>query len=180
MIWAGGDRKNKWYLFDDEVVSEVEDLNAPDRYDDEEKKEKEKDNKTTASSAKTKNGFTRDENGDMLVWFSLSLFSLLYTNFELWEKQFTKIKRCLLVAVLIKTAAWLLTNSFSKDMLVYIRRSSQPSPAKEPVPPPLALSHVEALDQKHGGAVEEYMTKFRFLPFLCFLACFVLLMRTMD
>lgn len=59
------DRQSKWFLFDDESVSEVEDLNAPDVYDDEDgdpvvgQKTKKK---IAVSKGK---GFTRDASGQM-------------------------------------------------------------------------------------------------------------------
>lgn len=56
----GHRRNDKWFLFDDETVTPVTDLTAPDRTEEEE---------TTPKKPKLKpkanRGFTRDANGDM-------------------------------------------------------------------------------------------------------------------
>lgn len=66
--------KNKWYLFDDETVSSVDDLNAPDRYDDEEETGKK------TKKTKPKAGFTRLANGDVFVLILLD--DLIVTLFS--------------------------------------------------------------------------------------------------
>ncbi|GAA5905072.1 uncharacterized protein JCM6883_004957 [Sporobolomyces salmoneus] len=59
--------QTKWFLFDDESVSEVEDLNAPDVYDEEEEDpvvdQKQKKKKVVAAKNK---GFVRDAQGHVL------------------------------------------------------------------------------------------------------------------
>lgn len=54
-----GSSKNKWYLFDDEAVTSIEDLNAPDRYDEEEATAAKK------KTAKKNNNFPRNAAGEM-------------------------------------------------------------------------------------------------------------------
>ncbi|KAI5474385.1 ubiquitin carboxyl-terminal hydrolase 48 [Pseudohyphozyma bogoriensis] len=72
--------KGKWFLFDDETVSEIEDLNAPDRYDeaagDEPTTEK---GKGKAKGKKPKAGFIRDVNGEILPK-SKDAYMLVYTR----------------------------------------------------------------------------------------------------
>jgi hypothetical protein len=53
-------RNDKWFLFDDETVTPVTDLTAPDRTEEEETSPKK-----PKFKPKAKNGFTRDSNGDM-------------------------------------------------------------------------------------------------------------------
>lgn len=53
-------RKNKWFLFDDETVSPIEDLNAPNRSDEEEEV-------VAKKPKRPKTGFIRTANGDMCV-----------------------------------------------------------------------------------------------------------------
>ena len=67
-------RQSKWFLFDDEAVSEVEDLNAPDVYDDEDGEPVvgAKRKKKVAVAAKNK-GFTRDAQGHVCVSSSTQL-----------------------------------------------------------------------------------------------------------
>lgn len=52
--------KSKWFLFDDEVVSSIDDLNAPDKYDEEEEVMSKKSIKNKLAA-----GFTRGKNGDV-------------------------------------------------------------------------------------------------------------------
>jgi hypothetical protein len=58
--------QNKWFLFDDETVTSIEDLNAPDRYDEQEEEQvTAKPKKPVKTKAKSKPGFSRDDDGNV-------------------------------------------------------------------------------------------------------------------
>jgi len=85
-------RQSKWFLFDDESVEPVEDLNAPLIYDEDDdpvlggKKKPVK--KKVAVGAKGK-GFVRDENGQVCV--ALHCFSAFCRS---PEDELTSVKPC--------------------------------------------------------------------------------------
>lgn len=74
MIFFDSSSTDKWYLFDDESVTPIADLNAPDRYDEEEE--------VLAKRPKvTKEGFVRKANGEILPK-SKDAYMLIYAKRE--------------------------------------------------------------------------------------------------
>ncbi|GAA6016907.1 hypothetical protein JCM11491_006909 [Sporobolomyces phaffii] len=59
-------QESKWFLFDDETVTEVEDLNAPDAWDEDDEPVVDQKKKKKVAAASKANGFTRDAHGHVL------------------------------------------------------------------------------------------------------------------
>lgn len=147
-------RKDKWFLFDDETVSAIEDLNAPSQYDQDDSIASVNggSRKTPPLSAKPKKlsaGFKRGPDGEVLP----NSKDACEPFASCFRAIFGELNQCV---------------AFS-DMLVYMRlpdfdispsspysATPPPPPLVAPEPPELALRQVKELDALQKVAMETY------------------------
>ncbi|GAA5968088.1 hypothetical protein JCM11641_003725 [Rhodosporidiobolus odoratus] len=121
--------EGKWFLFDDESVSPIEDLNAPTIHDE--------DGDPVIAKKRPATGFTRDTKGNILPK-SKDAYMLVYIRRETVASE----------AAASSAAASSSANS-----------SPSVGSVAEPAPPPLAQSAVEKLDEEYDKEMEEYKLK---------------------
>ncbi|GAA5946290.1 hypothetical protein JCM3775_002682 [Rhodotorula graminis] len=118
----------KWFLFDDESVEAIDDLNAPTVHD-------EDDEPVVAKKKKLAAGFTRNKDGSILPK-SKDAYMLIYTRRD-------------------STASGPPSTSSSASS-TGAAPAPAPAPAAEPTPPALAQRTVERLDTAYRADVEAY------------------------